>query len=102
MTSDTNPTEQRLDEDMPVAPPEPADHRGDAGTDQSITDRLHRDPQNSQARLDRALDESMDASDPPASTQPVHATGPAPSSGYDEEAEQRLQAERERAAGGPA
>jgi hypothetical protein len=32
----------------------------------------------------------MDASDPPASTQPVHNQGPAKSSGYDEEAERKL------------
>lgn len=46
----------------------------DAGTDESIADRLYDDPESSDARLDRALDESMDASDPPSSTQPVHNT----------------------------
>ena len=70
------------------------DPRQDAGQDASITARLERDPQSKEARLDNALDESMDASDPPASTQPVHNTGPAASSGYDEEAEKKLQAER--------
>ncbi|WP_419809935.1 hypothetical protein [Sphingomonas sp.] len=67
------------------------DPRQDAGQDASITRRLERDPESKEARLDNALDESMDASDPPASTQPVHNTGPAASSGYDEEAEKKLQ-----------
>ena len=63
----------------------------DAGTDASIQERLQRNPESSDARLDNALDESMDGSDPPASTQPVHrGTEPAPSSGYDPEVEQKL------------
>lgn len=67
------------------------DPRQDAGRDESIQRRLQRDPENAEARLDNALDESMDASDPPASTQPVHNNGPAASSGYDEDAERKLQ-----------
>lgn len=64
-------------------------HQADAGTDESIAERLKRNPASKEARLDRALDESMDASDPPASTQPVHAHSKEPpaSSGYDPEAE---------------
>ncbi|TPG15283.1 hypothetical protein [Sphingomonas oligophenolica] len=61
--------------------------QADAGTDKSIDERLKNNPESNEARLDNALDESMDASDPPSSTQPVHRTGPAPSSGYDEDAE---------------
>ena len=80
-----------VDETMSVAPDGDDDmNRGqqkDAGHDESIARRLERDPESKEARLDRALDESMDASDPPASTQPVHNHRPAPSSGYDEEAE---------------
>lgn len=67
---------------------------GDAGTDSSIEERLEKNPESKQARLDRALDESMDASDPPATTQPVHSHQPAPSSGYDEEKERKLAEER--------
>ena len=63
----------------------------DAGTDESIAQRLYANPESKEARLDRALDESMDASDPPATTQPVHNHNPAPSSGYDEEAEKARQ-----------
>jgi len=62
---------------------------GDAGRDAAITERLERDPQDEDAKLDHGLDESMDASDPPAITQPGAGSDPAPSSGYDEE-EERL------------
>lgn len=67
---------------------------GDAGTDASIEERLEKNPHSKQARLDRALDESMDASDPPATTQPVHSHQPPPSSGYDEEKERKIAEER--------
>ena len=93
-------TDRALDT-MSVAPDAPGaasntgnqerDPRQDAGQDQSIQRRLERNPESADARLDNALDESMDASDPPASTQPVHNTGPAPSSGYDEDAEKKRQ-----------
>ncbi len=80
-----------------VAPPagsdgeeRPAVVRQDAGTDGSIEERLQRNPESKDARLDRALDESMDASDPPASTQPVHNQEPPASSGYDPEQEAKL------------
>lgn len=72
--------------------------RGDAGTDSSIEERLEKNPDNKQARLDRALDESMDASDPPATTQPVHSHEPPPSSGYDAEKERKIAEERRRKA----
>lgn len=61
----------------------------DAGTDESIAKRLYANPESKEARLDRGLDESMDASDPPASTQPVHNTTLPESSGYDPKAEAR-------------
>ena len=86
--------QETVDETMTVAPGEDEGDRGqqkDAGHDESIAERLERNPESKEARLDRALDESMDASDPPASTQPVHNHGPAPSSGYDEEAEKARQ-----------
>ncbi len=72
--------------------------RGDAGTDASIEERLEKNPESKQARLDRALDESMDASDPPATTQPVHSHQPPESSGYDEAKEKALAEERGRQA----
>lgn len=75
---------------------EPTTGRGDAGTDTSIEDRLEKNPQSNQARLDRALDESMDASDPPATTQPIHSQQPPASSGYDAEKEKELADEKAR------
>ena len=66
------------------------DPRQDAGQDKSIAKRLEKNPDSDDARLDNALDESMDASDPPSSTQPVRSTEPAGSSGYDEDAERAL------------
>lgn len=67
----------------------------DAGTDESIAHRLYANPESKEARLDRGLDESMDASDPPASTQPIHShssTEPPASSGYDPKKEARIAA----------
>lgn len=67
-------------------------HAGqDAGRDRSIAKRLEKHPDSKDAQLDNALDESMDASDPPATTQPGRS-GPAPSSGYSEEAERQRDA----------
>ena len=63
----------------------------DAGRDKSIAKRLDKHPENQDAKLDNALDESMDASDPPATTQPSR-NEPAPSSGFDEEAERQRDA----------
>jgi len=89
--ADRNPIDDEALDSMGVAPPAPKDEAPDrdAGQDESITRRLERNPESKDARLDTALDESMDASDPPSSTQPVHSHEPAPSSGYDPEAETR-------------
>ena len=84
-------------ERMSVAPGAPEDDgkpaptlAGDAGTDESIAKRLYKNPESKEARLDRGLDESMDASDPPASTQPVHNNELPESSGFDAKAEAKL------------
>lgn len=76
--------DQRALDGLSVAPVQ-----DDAGQDKSIARRLEKNPESKDARLDNALDESMDASDPPASTQPA-GQEPAASSGYDEEAERKL------------
>ena len=88
---DANPIDPALDPLSAVPGPNEETKRtaarsADAGTDESIAE-------SKEARLDRALDESMDASDPPASTQPVHSHrgGDLPeSSGYDPRKEARL------------
>ncbi|EZP55362.1 hypothetical protein [Sphingomonas sp. RIT328] len=71
----------------PNASNQERDPRQDAGQDKSINKRLEKNPDSADARLDAGLDESMDASDPPSMTQPGHDREPAPSSGFDEEAE---------------
>ena len=81
----------RADDALSVAPDadetKPAhDPRQEAGQDKSIARRLEKNPGSKEAQLDNALDESMDASDPPSTTQPAN-NKPAPSSGYDEEVE---------------
>ena len=50
-------------------------------------ERLRRNPSDEDAKLDVALDETFPTSDPPSNTQPGKGKDPAPSSGYDEEAE---------------
>ena len=46
--------------------------------------KLKRHPDDPDAKADVGSDESMDASDPPASTQPGGSDEPAPSSGFPE------------------
>lgn len=64
--------------------------RGDAGAGGAKND-----PSDREERLDRGLDESMDASDPPSSVQPG-SDGPAPSSGYDAKHEAKLAGQADR------
>ena len=52
--------------------------------------RLRRDPSDEDAKLDVALDESFPTSDAPSNTQPGKGKDPAPSSGFDAAAEERL------------
>ncbi|WP_242416059.1 hypothetical protein [Sphingomonas panni] len=84
MTNETNGIDDKALDSLSVAPngneseaKTPA--QGDAG---AVTGDLA----DADARLDRGLDESMDASDPISATQPG-SDGPAPSSGYDAEQE---------------
>lgn len=69
--TDANPNDPAKAREADDRAPLPAG-QGDAGADQSIVERLEDDPESSDARLDTALDESMDASDPPSATQPAH------------------------------
>jgi hypothetical protein len=96
---EANPTIDPALDRMSVAPgpdeetPRTQAQSADAGTDESIAERLYRNPESKEARLDRALDESMDASDPPASTQPIHNHSHSElpeSSGYDPKKEAKL------------
>lgn len=54
---------------------------------------LKRNPGDEDAKLDVALDESFPTSDAPSNTQPGKGKDPAPSSGYDAEAEAKIAAD---------
>lgn len=77
-------------------------HNDDRGTphirtahDASDDKKLARNPSDEDAKLDVALDESFPTSDAPSNTQPGKGKDPAPSSGYDEEAEKARMAAKE-------
>jgi hypothetical protein len=96
---DNKPLDDALDS-LAVAPPEPAGEEAEHKTTHVREARdaehhrdLARDPSHGEGKLDVGLDESFPSSDPPAATQPGHAD-PAPSSGYDEEAEKTRTGER--------
>ena len=79
-------TDHTPDRDTPNAGIADRDPRQDAGQDKSIAKRLQKNPGSVDARLDNGLDETMDGSDPLAISEPSGGE-PAPSSGYDEDAE---------------
>ncbi|GHH11210.1 hypothetical protein E2E30_10455 [Sphingomonas sp. AAP5] len=93
MTEDTKLVDQKALDSLSVAPGNPDDAkdihdpRQNAGQDESIAKRLERNPDSPDAALDNALDESMDASDPPSNTQPGDNGAAPKSSGYDSDAE---------------
>jgi hypothetical protein len=62
-------------------PPPPAES---ADPDAELERRLKRDPSDDDAKVDVGSDESMDASDPPAASQPGQKDEPVPSSGFPE------------------
>jgi hypothetical protein len=77
-----------------VAPPEPDDEDKPAvreAHDAGHHKELAKDPAHEESKLEVGLDESFPSSDPPAAAAPGHGE-PAPSSGYDEQAEKRLAA----------
>jgi hypothetical protein len=50
--------------------------------EEGLEQKLRRNPDDLNARVDVGSDESMDASDPPSTSQPGSDDGPAPSSGF--------------------
>lgn len=70
------------------ATPEPPEVR--TAIDAEDIAQLKRNPSDEDAKLDVALDESFPTSDAPSNTQPGKGKDPAPSSGYDAEAEAQL------------
>lgn len=71
-------TETNQKEQVPPAtisaPPEP-----------ELEEEVRKNPHDEDAKVDLGSDESMDASDPPAASQPGSSGEPAPSSGYPEQ-----------------
>ncbi len=53
-----------------------------ADPDSELEQKLRRNPDDHDAKIDVGSDESMDASDPPSSSQPGHVDEPVPSSGF--------------------
>ncbi|MBJ6121557.1 hypothetical protein [Sphingomonas mollis] len=89
-----NTIDDRALDSLSVAPDDSSggrDPRQDAGQDKSIAKRLQKNPDSVDARLDNGLDETMDGSDPVSISEPNGGGEPAPSSGYDEAAEQERQ-----------
>jgi hypothetical protein len=68
------------DKDKAKAPPavQPA------APERELEQKLKRHPDDPDLKADVGSDESMDASDPPAATQPGSSDDPAPSSGFPE------------------
>jgi hypothetical protein len=62
--------------------PPPAVHS--AAPERELEQELKRNPDDKNLKADVGSDESMDASDPPASAQPGGSGEPAPSSGFPE------------------
>jgi hypothetical protein len=53
-----------------------------ADPERELEQKLRRNPNDDDAKVDVGSDESMDASDPPSSSQPGSADKPVPSSGF--------------------
>ena len=84
-------TDETDNDPLPADAPPPVRTARDASDDA----RLRADPSHQDAKLDVALDESFPTSDAPSTTQPGKGKDPAPSSGYDEAAEQARMAAKE-------
>ena len=77
--------------DQAVAPPNaPEAPEVRTAIDADDVKALKRNPSDEDGKLDVALDESFPTSDAPSNTQPGKGKDPAPSSGYDAEAEAKL------------
>ena len=77
MNSDTKGSKDKVSATVPPpvisSPPE-----------KELENNLRKDPENPDAKVDVGSDESMDASDPPSSSQPGRCDEPVPSSGFPE------------------
>ncbi|MFL6729860.1 MAG: hypothetical protein ACJ8E3_07375 [Sphingomicrobium sp.] len=71
-----------MNDDKKQEPPPPVISRDPT---RELERKLKRDPDDQDAKVDVGSDESMDASDPPASSQPGQKDEPVPSSGFPDE-----------------
>ena len=69
-----------MSDSKPQTPPPTLSDDPDAG----LEEKLRENPHDEDAKVDVGSDESMDASDPPAATQPGLKDEPAPSSSFPE------------------
>jgi hypothetical protein len=99
-TSGVPATEEKALEGISVSPPVPADDDRAStsvedhptteireGADAGSHEALASDPSDADAKLDIELDETFPSSDAPSNTRPGSSGEPAPSSGYDPDAE---------------
>ena len=97
MDAKQDPRLEKALDHLSVAPPEPAEEHPTTEVreahDAGHHEKLARDPSDEESKLDVGLDESFPTSDPASATQPGNGD-PAPSSGYDEEAEKALEREK--------
>lgn len=71
-----------MNDNEPKSKIPPAVHSDDPEAE--LERKLRREPDNLDAKADVGSDESMDASDPPSSSQPGQNDDPVPSSGFPE------------------
>jgi hypothetical protein len=71
-----------VNEDKKQAPAQPPTQSGEP--DKELEQQLKKHPGDLDKKVDVGSDESMDASDPPAATQPGQSDEPVPSSGFPE------------------
>lgn len=69
-----------MNDDKKQEPPPPPVISGEPQRD--LEHKLKRNPDDQDAKVDVGSDESMDASDPPAATQPGQSDEPVPSSSF--------------------
>ena len=69
-----------MNDNDPKEPTPPQVHSGEP--ERELERKLNREPGNLDAKADVGSDESMDASDPPAASQPGQNDDPVPSSGF--------------------
>jgi len=71
-----------VNDDKKQETPPPPTHSGEP--DKELEQELKKHPHDLDKKVDVGSDESMDASDPPAATQPGQDDKPVPSSGFPE------------------